>query len=134
MRISLKFNWKSKIFEKAKIYFLNIKNKVFVDETFDKLHEIEKLNWTKSLTFFNYSIFCVWKMINDERKERVVMNIYDFNEITQSNIYFLFLQTKIISALRKCSYIIVVNCFAFFYQEKIHFHDQYKFIVVNHRD
>ena len=59
MRISLKSNWKQKIFDKIKIYSLNKKNRKFVDEIFDKLHEFDKLNWTNEFISFNYSMFCV---------------------------------------------------------------------------
>ena len=59
MKILLKFDWEQKILDKIKMYFLNKKNRELVNETFDKLHEFEKLNWTKKFTSFNYFVFCV---------------------------------------------------------------------------
>ena len=41
---------------------------------------------------------------------------------------------KIISTIKNCSYIIVVNAFVFFYQWRIHSDDRHKFIVMSHRD
>ena len=81
MKISFKSNWKQKIFDKIKIYSLNKKNKKFVDEIFDKLHESNRFNWTNEFIFFNYFVFCVWKEINDKKKNRSIVNIRDFNII-----------------------------------------------------
>ena len=134
MKISLKSNWKQRIFDKTKIYFLDKKNKKFVDETFDKLHESNKLNWIDEFISFSYFVFCVWKKINDKKKSRSVVNIRNFNVITQSDVYFLFLQFDIISAVLKCQYIIVLNCSIFFYQWKVHSDDRHKLIVITHKN
>ena len=134
MRISLKSNWKQRIFDKAKIYSLNKKNRKLVDETFDKLHESDKLNWIDEFISFSYSVFCVWKEINDKKKNRFVVNIRDFNAIIQSNVYFLSLQFDIISIVLECQYIIVLNCSIFFYQWRIHSDDRHKLTVITHRD
>ena len=37
MHISLRVNWEFKIIEKSKIYSLDIKDRIIVDEVFDKL-------------------------------------------------------------------------------------------------
>ena len=50
------------------MYSLSTKNKKLIDEIFDKFHESNKLNWTKNFISFNYSIFCVWKIINNKKK------------------------------------------------------------------
>ena len=81
MKISLKFDWKNKILDKIKVYSLNRKDRKLVNQTFDKFHEIDKLDWTIDFTFFNYSIFCVWKIINEKNKKRVVINVRDLNVI-----------------------------------------------------
>ena len=133
MRIFLKSDWEQKISDKIKIYFLNKKNREFVNETFDKLHESKRLNWTKNSTSFSYSVFCVWKNVNDEMKKRSIINIRDLNNITQSNVYSLSLQFDIIFVVLNCQYIIVVNCFAFFYQWRVHSNDKHKLIVVTHK-
>ena len=103
-------------------------------DTFDEFHRIDKLIWINEFTSFSYSMFCVWKNVDDERKKRVVINIRDLNIITQSNVYFLFLQNDIFMLMRNCQYIFVINCFVFFYQWRIHFIDRDKLIVINHRD
>ncbi len=43
MRISLRFDWETKISKKVKIYSLNLKDKKLVDQTFDDLHQ--KNDW-----------------------------------------------------------------------------------------
>ena len=89
MRILLKTNWEFRIFDKTKIYSLNAQDKTLVDVIFDQLHEIEKLSWTKNSTSFNYLVFCVWKIVNDEQKKRVIVDIRDLNIIIQSDVYSL---------------------------------------------
>ena len=44
MKISFKIDWKSRIFDKIKIYSLNIKDKKLIDVIFDKLHKFDKFN------------------------------------------------------------------------------------------
>ena len=102
MRISLKSNWKQRIFDKIKIYSLNKKNKELVDEIFDKLHESDRFSWTDEFTSFSYSVFCVWKKINEKKKNRSIVDIRNLNVITQSNVYSLSLQFDIISIVLDC--------------------------------
>ena len=67
MRISLRFDWQNRIFEKIKVYSLNIRNRDLIDQIFDKLHEQNRMSWTKFFTFFSYFAFCVWKKnVDDE--------------------------------------------------------------------
>ena len=134
MRIFFRTDWENKISEKTKMYFLKIKNRAFVDKTFDELHDLNRLFWINEFTSFNYSMFCVWKNVNEERKNRVVVNIRKFNVITQSNVYFLSFQMKIISVVKNCFYIFVVNAFVFFYQWRVHSNDRHKLIVMNYRN
>ena len=44
MKISLKANWKFKIKDKVKMYFVEIKDRIFINETFNKLHKENKLS------------------------------------------------------------------------------------------
>ena len=134
MRISLKSNWKQRIFDKTKIYSLNKKNKELVDEIFDKLHESNRLNWIDEFTSFSYSVFCVWKKVNEKKKDRSIVNIRNLNAITQSNVYSLSLQFDIISVVLDCQYITVLNCFVFFYQWRVHSDDSHKLTVITHRE
>ena len=68
MKIFLKSDWEKRIFDKTKIYSLDTKNRELINDTFDKLHDVDKLNWTKNSIFFSFSMFCVWKTVNDEKK------------------------------------------------------------------
>ena len=134
MRISLKSDWKTRVFDKIKIYSLEIKDRELIDKTFDELHRTDKLFWINESTFFSYSIFCVWKTIKEERKDRMIVDIRDLNVIIQSNVYSLSFQTNILSLIRDCKYIFVIDCFAFFYQWRMHSTDRHKLIVVSHRN
>ena len=92
------------------------------------------MSWTKQFTPFSYSVFCVWRNQNEERKERIVVNIKELNALTQSDAYSLSLQIDIIALLRDCFYIIVIDCFAFFYQQRVHSSDKHKLIVILYHD
>ena len=115
MRIFLKFDWKIRINDKIKIYFFDQRDKNFVDKTFDEFHEQERLSWINDFTFFNYSTFCVWKNVDDEKRNRIIVNIHDLNAITQSNVYSLSLQIDIILIVLNCSFISIVDASTFFY-------------------
>ena len=134
MRISLKSNWEKRVFDKTKIYFLKTRDKKLIDKTFDELHELKRLNWANEFIFFNYSTFCVWKIVNDEKKNRIIIDIRKLNAITQSDAYSLFLQSDIIAVVRDCSFISVINAFVFFYQWRVHSKNRHKLIVVIHRN
>ena len=135
MRISLKFDWKSRVSDKTKMYSLDAKDRALIDETFDNLHVADKMCWTNEFTLFSYSMFCVWKFdVENQRKDRIVIDIRNLNVITQSNVYFLSLQSEIIMTVRDCDYIFVIDCFVFFYQWRVHLSNRHKLIVVNHRD
>lgn len=134
MRIFLKIDWKSRISSKTKVYSLNTKNRELINEIFDKLHDVDKLDWTQKSTSFSYSIFYVWKIVNEERKERIVVDIRDLNAITQFDVYLLLHQIEIIAIILECQYIIVIDCSTFFYQWRIHLDDRYRLIVVNHKE
>ena len=134
MKLSLKADWKSKIKEKAKMYFLRQRNKVVIDEIFDKLHFQKRLIWTDRDTFFSFSMFVVWRESFDNKKERIVIDIRNLNAIFQSDAYSLSLQSDIIQVVHECKFISVINCASFFYQWRVHSKDQHKFIVISHRE
>ena len=134
MRISLKNDWKKRISDKTKVYSLDIKNRKLMNKIFDELHRVDKMFWINQFISFFYFCFCVWKTVENERKNRVVVNIRNLNAITQSNIYSLFLQIDIIVVVRDCKYISVIDCSTFFYQWRVYSNDRYKLIVINHRD
>ena len=133
MRIPLKSDWETRVSGKAKVYPLGAKDRELVDKTFDELHRTGKLSWTNESTPFSYPVFCVWKTVEGERKGRVVVDIRGLNAITQPDAYPLPLQADILTLVRDCKYISVIDCSAFFYQWRVHPADRHKLTVVSHR-
>ena len=134
MKISFKNDWKSRIFDKVKVYSLKLRDRHLINQIFDELHDDDKLFWINVFIFFSYSIFCVWKILFfDERKNRIVINIRDLNVITQLDVYFVSLQSNIILIVRDCAYITIINCVFFFYQWRVHFFDRHKLTIINHK-
>lgn len=83
MRISLKFDWESRVFEKVKVYSLETRDKTLVNKIFDALHKKEKLSWINEFTSFSFLMFCVWKNdAKDNSKRRVVVDIRELNAIS----------------------------------------------------
>ena len=116
-----------------KVYSLSTKDKDMIDKIFDKLHAQDKLSWTSQFTFFDYSVFVVWSTTSsEERKKRVVVNIWELNKIIISNSYSMSLQTKIIIAVTECQYIFVVNAQKYFHQWQMKVADRNKLTVVSH--
>ena len=134
MKISLKSDWKKRVSKKTKMYSLNAKNKKLIDKIFDDLYRTDRMFWINQSTSFFYFCFCVWKNVDDEKKNRVIIDIRNLNVITQSDAYSLSLQTDIIIAMRNCDYISIIDCSAFFYQWRIHSNDRHKFTVVSHKN
>lgn len=62
MSITLVF--KTKI-SSAKVYSLSIKNKMLINEIFDKLHEQHKFTWIEQSMLYDFSVFVVWREINE---------------------------------------------------------------------
>lgn len=134
MRIPLRTDWQSKITGKAKIYPLGTKAKQVVDETFDKLHEQGRLNWTTKNTPFSYPVFVTWKTDSEGiKKGRAVVDIRGLNNLVIPDAYPLPLQSDIIAAVQGCGYISVIDCASFFYQWLVHSEDREKLTVVTHR-
>lgn len=104
-----------------------------VDKTFDELHELGRLTWSTDATSFSYPVFCVWKTQNGKQKGRVVVDIRGLNAITQPDVYPIPIQTDIISAVRNCAYISVIDCTSFFLQWHIHPAHRHRLTVVTHR-
>ena len=134
MRLSLRNDWQDRISNKFKMYSLNNENKKIIDNTFDELHEKERLIWTTIFTSFFYFVFVVWKTINEIRKNRAVVNIRDLNKLFLLDVYSLSLQNDIISDFRKCTHISILDATTFFYQWRIYFDDVYKQIIVTHKE
>lgn len=95
MQILLRLDWESKVSEKVKIYLLSVKDKEFVDQTFDKLYKLGGMLKSKNAIFL-YSIFCVQKKPNGKPKRRVIVNIHRQNAITQLDVYLISIEADII--------------------------------------
>ena len=118
-----------------KIYSLKFKNKTILNDIFDKLYTQKKFHWSIQSISFNYSTFVIWRnLFNEKRKERVIIDICDFNDIIESNNYLLFLQLKIIIIIAKYDYIFIVNVVLWFHQFNVKRSDWFKFIIIFHRN
>ena len=117
MSIDIKFDAKMKT---TKIYSLNSTDRKFVDETFDKLHAQKRMKYIIQSTPHDYFIFVVWRIVfefnNSKRKDRVVIDIRNFNKIVIIDTYFMLLQFDITSIVADCQYIFVFDVVSFFYQ------------------
>jgi hypothetical protein len=73
--------------EAVKVYSMKWKKRELINETFNKLHDQEKMHWTTESITHEASIFVIWRMINEERKERMIINIRDLNKIVKFDSY-----------------------------------------------
>ena len=106
----MSINLKSSAISKAnKIYSLKTKNRNFIDATFDKLHEQNKLHWITQFIEFNYSVFVIWRDTSIDQKNRVVIDIKKLNDIIENDSYSLSLQTNIIAKIADFSFISIIN-------------------------
>ena len=134
MRIPLRSDWEDKAPKTARVYPLGAEARKVIDDTFDKLHEQGRMQWTIDSTPFSFPAFVVWTEKPDgTRKGRPVIDIRGLNAITRTDVYALPLQADLISAVKGCVYITVVDAAAFFYQWRVHPSDRHKLTVVTHR-
>ena len=94
---------------------------------------------TENPILFGYPVFVVWKTVHFPnkpfiRKRRVVVDIRGLNKISESDVYPMPFQSNVISAVQGAKYIIVVDCTGFFHQWPVKRENQYKLIVVSHRN
>ena len=97
--MSIEFKSNVKI-ETTKMYSLNLVDKKFVNETFDKLHAQKQMKYINQFISYDYLVFAIWRIVfslnNSKRKKRVIVNIRDFNKIIFIDLYFMSLQSNII--------------------------------------
>ena len=92
------------------------------------------MEWMVESTPFSFPAFVVWTQRPDgSRKGRAVIDIRGLNTITRPDVYALPLQADLISAVKGCLYLTVVDAAAFFYQWRVHPSDRHKLTVVTHR-
>jgi hypothetical protein len=137
MSIDLKFDWADKI-KFNKIYSLNFDERAIMNETFDNLHDKEKMMWFTNSTSFDYSVFVIYRTITKDdkfvRKERAVINMRDLNAIIVSDAYSMSTQTNITVVVTKCQYIFVMNVLKYFYQWAVKFDDRHKLTIISHKE
>jgi hypothetical protein len=134
MRLSLKKKWQDKLIVKIKIYSLNTNDRKIVNDIFNRLQTQNKLKFTIVATSFAYSIFVVWTVKNEVRKERVIINIRELNNLLVSDVYSISSQSEIIDDLLECKYLSILDANVFFYQWRVHSNDAYKQTMMTHRE
>ena len=134
MQILLRNDWERIIKEKTKVYFLEAKDRLILDEIFDKLHDQERLSWITESISFSFPCFVVWKDSTNNRKNRIVVDIRALNAVSLSDFYLISLQSEIIQTVHDCTFIFTIDCISFFYQWRIHLSDRHKMTIVTHRD
>ena len=128
-------NFKSEaVFKLNKVYSLEVKNRNFIDATFDKLHQQDKLHWTIQSISFNYSVFVVWRDTLTDQKKRVVIDIRNLNDIIESDNYSLSLQSDIIAEIADSFYISIIDAVDWFHQFNVQRKNRHKFTIVTHRE
>ena len=116
----------------VKIYSFSSKNRKMIDKKFDRLYEKEKMSWTEKSTTYDYSIFIIWRIVNGERKERIMINIKKLNKIFEFDAYLMFFQSNVIVVVINASYISVMNCAKFFHQWFVKLKNRHKLTIISH--
>ena len=134
MEIPLIDNWESHYKPgQARVYPVGPKDRGIIDQTFDKLHQQGRLEWTKSHTPFSFPCFVVWKNTMEGPKGRVVIDIRALNKITVPDAYPIPVQSEILALLFGCPYISTVDCASFFYQFLVKRKHRHRLTVATHR-
>jgi len=134
MNILLIDDWKAKYKpEWACVYLISQNDWEVINQAFDKLQLQECLKWTKTSMPFTFSCFIVWKnLLNETRKERVVIDIWALNKITMPDVYPVPSQADILTAVHGAKFIFTVNCSAFFYQWRVKRAQEHWLTVASH--
>ena len=99
------------------MYPLNIKNKIIIDEVFDKLQIQKRLKYITQFISFCFFIFMIHKTLPDDiDNNKLIINIKKFNQMFVRNAYLLSSQFEIIDLIIECLFVTVVNKTSFFYQ------------------
>ena len=138
LKIPLAGDWTSSDAKLAhRVYPMGLKEQQLIDETFDKMHKDNKMEWSTEPTPFGFPVFVAWRTVYTDgkpvRKGRVVVDIRGLNKITIKDAYPLPNMSDIIAAVSGCEYITVVDAQAFFHQFPVAEADRHKFTVVSHR-
>lgn len=137
MHIPLKEGWENSKM-KHKVYPLSKEGEKLVDETFDKLHDQDRMDWATGHTPSGYPVFVAYRTIPKPdgttiKKGRVVVDLRGLNKRVELDVYPLPLQEEIIAMVAGCAYITIVDAISFFYQWRIREDHQNRVAVVSHR-
>ena len=134
MQLPLRSDWESKVSGRAKVYPIGLKDRECMDKTFDELHALGRLHWTKGPTPFSFPVFVVWRPTKDGgRKGRPVVDIRGLNDLLIPDAYPLPAQAEVIAILEGCSHIAVMDAASFFYQWRVHPDYRHMLTMVTHR-
>lgn len=109
------------------VYKASARDKEEIDKTFDKLKAQGLLTPGKGPV--GWPVFVVWK----EGKGRVVVDLRGLNAAVIQDAYPLSAQDKIMSLLKDCEWITIIDIRSSFYQRLVKMFDRYKLSVVSHR-
>ena len=73
-------------------------------------------------------------MIKNEKKNRMIIDIWTFNKIIMFDVWSLLLQAEIIVLLRDKKYISTINCFKSFHQWRVKRNHRHRLTISSHRD
>ena len=134
MKLPLRSDWESRVNGRAKVYPVGIKDKEVMDKTFDKMHAMGRLEWTKGPTPFSFPVFVVWKTNNEGiTKGRPVVDIRGLNDLLIPDAYPLPGQSEVIAILQGCTHIAVLDAASFFYQWRVHPLYRHMLTMVTHK-
>ena len=136
MSINLKQNAKIAV---IRVYSIESKEKEIIDQEFDKLHAQKRMQYFSHSIAHDYSVFVTWRTILkleqiSMKKRRVIVDIRTLNKIIETDIYFMSLQSDIISSIVDCDFIFIVDATIFFHQWMIKLENRHKFIVITHKE
>jgi hypothetical protein len=80
---------------KIKIYSLDTNDRKMINDIFNRFQTQNKLKFIIAATSFVYSVFVIWTVKNDVRKNKVIVNIRDLNALLISDAYFVSSQSEI---------------------------------------
>ncbi len=99
----------------SRAYPLSKKDRDFLDEMNDKLHEQKRLEWVREACEFAHPVFIVWRRVNGENKGRMVVDLRQLNKASISDSYPLPLQADVIDSVRGKSWLTVIDATSFFF-------------------
>ena len=96
-----------------RVYPMGLKEQQLINETFDKMHKDNKMEWSRELTPFSFPVFVAWQTVYIDgkpvRKGRVVVDIRGLNKITIKDAYPLPNMSDIVAAAAGYPYISVID-------------------------